>query len=659
LALSNDAVELELYFVKPSSATAKVDLQKMLRKATHLRPPHLQPVIGSMTEGQMLNEFEKTYQAQHTSPQELKSMKDPSTQVNKDKIMWGLSMRMICIEHIPYWYLRGLDAGWFENIPQDMLPSPPSLPVCVPPPITVAERIQGIRISTEESGNVKVDWNQARLVLIYVINYGLQVRFARQHLTDERVQYRLINWLKMIAWDTLHGPGRICQRILAEIQQAVITLKPPSERSNINSNARHQNMNYFMEAIVFNRQGNLQFDDATGAPLWPPDEQGQPSTFTIKNSKSSVQLEKNGNVKPIQMTFGHTAQLFVPVGEGEDPLITRYLRVGFAEYLNHPNLEVRSRASIYYKKSKAVNQAWVDLQHELKRKRRPLTIDEEDTIRPLIIKFTQLYREKEGAQRISNYIWYIMSMAVLDQMKRLPVHAICNQSCENKINLSRRYVEHNTSRHGHCGPSFKQHTNAFNNADEDNDNQDDECNNLSNQQSVKSAVQFNSSLIDDASLVNDLVTQEHSSLVDVDSFVNEDKDQTLFRSMQERFSKSTSRYATYPLGRAMEDRFLVLHALNMDLMHDDDDRNFTEKFSIQGQNERNAYRRWKHANRTEDVKQQESNRRKMKRKALKEHSFKAIARVAQSTGNPQNYFIQAAPYQRKKPRPTCFEEVVI
>jgi hypothetical protein len=129
--------------------------------------------------------------------------------------------------------------------------------------------------------------------------------------------------------------------------------------------------------------------------------------------------------------------------------------------------------------------------------------------------------------------------------------------------------------------------------------------------------------------------------------------------MQERFSKSTSRYATYPLGRAMEDRFLVLHALNMDLMHDDDDRNFTEKFSIQGQNERNAYRRWKHANRTEDVKQQESNQRKMKRKALKEHSFKAIARVAQSTGNPQNYFIQAAPYQRKKPRPTCFEEVVI
>jgi hypothetical protein len=506
------------------------------------------------TDGQLLGIFEALYLENHASPQDLKAMLEPSTEDNKLKIRWGLRMRSIADEEIPMLYKRGLDAGWFKNIPSGLVPLSEQTP-------------------DEVTEQTIVFWEKARLTLIYVINYGLQIRFARQHLVDQRLPYRLIKYLRMISMDTMHGIGRIHERLLTETQQSVIALKPPTEKGTQQVNTRFANMNVFSEAIVFDKNPRLNFDDRTGAPIWELDANGEQLNMDLRLTKSQVQVER-GHVKPFKMPF-HLTDKFFEKRRHEDPMITRYMCVGLSEYLHHWDPIVKSKAVTYFNKSKAVHFAWIDLFSELKRKSRPLMTDQVSRLRPLIMKFSQLYREKEGSYRISNYIWYIMSMALVEQMQQFPVHALCNQSCENKIGLSRRYIEHNTQRNGYCGVSRKR-------------------------QSIEPYVK----------------NETH----------------------------------TYSLGKAVSDRLLVQHAINIDRLNDDDEMKFLESRHKIGKDARNMHRREAYADRTPFEKRQDYQRRKQKRMEAKERtdnlSFRKVAKLSQEAACPQNHFILARPKQK-------------
>jgi hypothetical protein len=204
----------DLLWMYPSKTTTKTEvalLRESAVKATSTTSQMTLVEARKKTNAQLLSICTAEHKDNFKTPQELQAMVDPATPENQRFIQWGLAQRGISDLDFESVYIRGLQEHWFDNVPATCSVAPSCAPNC----------------------DVLVDWNHARLALIYVILYGIQIAFVRKPMADaKRFPFRIVADPELMCGDTMHGGGRIGMREIDEVRNGMLRFRPPGESTN-------------------------------------------------------------------------------------------------------------------------------------------------------------------------------------------------------------------------------------------------------------------------------------------------------------------------------------------------------------------------------------------------------------------------------------------
>ena len=459
------------YKPKPSTKST-MDEQRSFAVAASMVKGDMVPARAS--EAKLLQICDAMHRDYFLLPQELQAMSDPSLLEHQDKIRWGYRMRGVSDIDIEAVYLRGLTdpEGWFNTVPEHGPLLAPVLGRCccqwrghsdADNPDAEADSEADTESSPSPTSTPShcpncgqsppiIDWHHARLGLIFLILYGQRISYVRDAKDDPRFKDRLLFEPSIGLTDLMHGNGRIGMRKAGEGRDGVVQFRPRDELNDNETVKRLENMQYFLEAIAFKRMPGLKFSADTGAPLWTPEH--RKFRLVDRSCKAEFADQKGAKrLKAFNMKFEKVDTLLLTPQENGVPHIVGYLKVGFASIIAKADPDTPDYAPRrWLQQAIEVAMAWSDLQREVKSPTnfRPISDAEHIRLRGYVIRYIQLYREHQGATRLSNYLCLWMTMVITTQMTQVPLAALCNECAERKIGGNRKYTIHETNHSGNC-----------------------------------------------------------------------------------------------------------------------------------------------------------------------------------------------------------------